>query len=415
LLRLAWTRAGKSAGAPTSVNLADRAFADDQHKSAAKEGRKSIEFANRRNDAAQEIATRYANMKQAGLSVKDLQGPAVDRLAVMDSRALLLLEGQPPHAREGEARALVAESMTSAAYRAAFTRETAEWTLSDAGRQAGGAANVARIDAREQTAAASAGATDQKQSSKDAVSPDREGTGSNSMRSEGDTSAKRRAIPPLEDRFNIVKSGLVAKEYRFRDQAGKVAFTEKMLSLNTTSESPAAIKAMVERAAERGWETVSLKGSPEFVRQGWIAANAQGLTAVGHTPTSGDREAVAKERARLEVGRAADATQRQGETITRVQTERVEQTETGKGGRRESGLSGQRQLAAAIEKALLDGKVSPEIRGQVRDMMAAEGARRMARGKRIKVPVYDARAPRARAKTISAGPPQRVGDRERSR
>lgn len=94
------------------------------------------------------------------------------------------------------------------------------------------------------------------------------------MRAEGDTSAKRRAIPPLEDRLNIVKSGLVAKEYHFRDQAGKVAFTEKMFSLNTSSESPAAIKAMVERAAERGWETVSLKGSPEFVRQGWIAANA---------------------------------------------------------------------------------------------------------------------------------------------
>jgi hypothetical protein len=218
-----------------------------------------------------------------------------------------------------------------------------------------------------------------------------------------------------QSRFNIVKSGLVAKEYHFRDQAGKVAFTEKMFSLNTTSESPAAIKAMVERAAERGWETVSLKGSPEFVRQGWIAANTHGLKAVGHTPTPGDREAVANERARLDVGRAAEGTQRQGETIAVVQAERVEQNESVKGGRRESGLSGQRQLAGAIEKALLDGKVSPEIRGQVRDMMASEGARRMARGDRFKVPVYDARAPRARAKTISAGPPQRVGDRERSR
>ena len=147
-----------------------------------------------------------------------------------------------------------------------------------------------------------------------------------------------------------------------------------------------------------------LKGSPEFVRQGWIAANAHGLKAVGHTPTPGGREVVAKELARLEVGRAAEGIQRQGETINRVQAERVEQTETGKRRQSASGLSGQRQLAAVIEKALLDGKVSPEIRGQVRDMMAAEGARRMARGDRIKVPVYDARASRARAKTISAGP-----------
>lgn len=399
---------------PGYASLADRAFADDQQKSAAKEDRKSFEFADRRNDAAQEIATRYANMKQAGLSVKDLQGPAVDRLAVMDSRALLLLEGQPPHAREGEARALVAESMKSAAYRATFTRETAEWTVSDPGRQPGAAGNVAKSEVREQTAAAPAAAADQKQSSKDAAAPDREGTSSNSMHAEGDTGAKRRAIPPLEDRFNVVKSGLVAKEYHFRDQAGKVAFTEKMFSLNTTSESQAAIKAMVERAAERGWGTVSLKGSPEFVRQGWIAANAHGLKAVGHTPTSGDRDAVAKELARLEVGRATEGTQRQGETITRVQAERVEQIDAGKAGRSASGMSSRRQLASAIEKALLDGKVSPEIRGQVRDMVAAEGARRMARGDRIKVPVYDARAPRDRAKTISVGP-QRVGDRELSR
>ena len=150
------------------------------------------------------------------------------------------------------------------------------------------------------------------------------------------------------------------------------------------------------------------------MRQGWIAANAHGLKAVGHTPTPGDREAVAKERARLEVGRAAKGTQRQGETITRVQAERVEQNETSKVGRSASGMISGRQLAAAIEKALLDGKVSPEIRGQVRDMIAAEGARRTARGDRIKVPVYAARALRARAKTVSAGP-QRLGDRERSR
>ncbi len=399
---------------PGYASQAARALAEDQQKSAAKEERKAIEFANGRNDAAQEIATRYANMKQAGLSVKDLQGPAVDRLAVMDSRALLLLEGQPAHARESEARALVAESMKSAAYRATFTRETAEWTMSDTGRQAGAAANAAKSEVREQTPVAPTVAAEQKQSSKDAAAPEREGTGSNSMRAEGDTGAKRRAIPPLDDRFNIVKNGLVAKEYYFRDQAGKVAFTEQMFRLNTTSESPAAIKAMVERAAERGWETVRLKGSPEFVRQGWIAANAQGLKAVGHTPTRADREAVVKERVRLEVGRVADGAQRQTEAIGRVQAERVERSETGKVGRSESGPSNQRQLAAAIEKALLDGKVSPEIRGQVRDMLAAEGGRRMARGDRFKVPVYDALAPRGRAKTISAGP-QRLGDRERSR
>ena len=42
------------------------------------------------------------------------------------------------------------------------------------------------------------------------------------------------------------------------------------------------------------------------------------------------------------------------------------------------------------EKALVEGKVSPELRGQVRVMMTAEDAKRVARGERFKVPVYDA-------------------------
>ena len=231
------------------------------------------------------------------------------------------------------------------------------------------------------------------------------------MRSDGDTADKRRAIPPLEDRFNVKRVGLVEKEYHFRDQTGKVAFTDKFMSISTGGESPAAIKAMVDRAAERGWETMKLNGSPEFVRQGWIAATAQGLKAVGHTPTVSDREAASKERTRLQVGHDGPVPQRPGEAVGQVQSDYAEGVS---GDRKAAERGGQRQLAAAIEKALVDGKVPLELRGQVRAMMVAEGAKRVARGERSKVPVYDARAPRTRAKTVQAGP-QRHGDRERSR
>ena len=234
----------------------------------------------------------------------------------------------------------------------------------------------------------------------------------NSVRSQADTTGKRRAIEPLEDRFNVLRTGPVEKEYHFRDQAGKVAFTDRLFSISTTSESPAAIKGMVERAAERGWQTVSLKGSAEFVRQGWIAANAQGLNAVGHTPTASDRDAVIKERARLEMGPDIDGVKHKVQAIGQAPSAQVERVSSGS--RDTQGHGESRHLATAIEKALVDGKVSPEIRGQVRAMMAAEGARRAAGGERVKVPVYDARAPRARAKTIQAGP-QQLRDRERSR
>lgn len=395
---------------PQYAGLAERASAEEQQRSAAKEDRKAFEYASRRDDAADSIAGRYATMANAGLTIKDLQGPALDRLAVKDSRDLLLIEGFPPHPRASEAKALIADSMKSDAYRAKFNRETAEWAMPGVGRPASLSARAVSVElpgqVRESGAMPAA-----KQGGTAPRSAERVGADINSMRSEGDTAEKRRAIPPLEDRFNVKRIGLIEKEYHFRDQAGKVAFTDKLLSISTGSESPAAIKAMVDRAAERGWETVRLIGSPEFVRQGWIAATAQGLKAVGHTVTAGDREAAAKERARLQVGHDGPAPQRPGEAVGRVQSDYAERVS---GDRKAAELGGQRQLASAIEKALVDGKVSPELRGQVRAMMAAEGAKRVARGERFKVPVYDARAPRARAKTIQAGP-QRHGDRERSR
>jgi len=235
------------------------------------------------------------------------------------------------------------------------------------------------------------------------------------MRSEGDTTEKRRGslrpVPPLEDRFNVKRIGLVEKEYHFRDQAGKVAFTDKFRSISTGSESPAAIKAMVDRAAERGWETIRLNGSREFVRHGWIAATAQGLKPVGHTATTGDREAAAKESLRLQVTQDAPTSQRPVEAIVQVQSTHTERVT---GDRTAAALSGQRQLSAAIEKAIADGKVSPELRGQVRAMMTAEGAKRVARGDRFKVPVYDSRAPRVRSKSAQTVA-HRSDNRERLR
>ena len=127
---------------PQYAGLAERAYTKNQQRSAAKEERKALEFADRRDDAADSIAARYATMARAGLTVKDLQGPALDRLAIKDSRDLLLIDGFPPHLRAGEAKALVADSLKSDAYRAAFDRETAEWTTHDVGRQPGLAARA---------------------------------------------------------------------------------------------------------------------------------------------------------------------------------------------------------------------------------------------------------------------------------
>ncbi len=402
-------RAALKEVSPPYAALAERQFADDQLRSANKDARKALEFGSRRDDAADNIAARYEALAGAGLTASDLKGPALDRLASKDSRDLLLIDGSPPHPRAGDSKALVSDSLKVDAYRATFERETAEWVTPGAdGRPELSWRNPA-AESRGQESQPSSSPSIEKQNG----GPPAEKTGenTNAMRSEGDAASKRRAIPPLEDRFNIQRTGLIEQAYHFRDQAGKVAFTDKLQSITTSTESPAAIKAMVDRAAERGWQTVRLSGSPEFARQGWIAATAQGLKPVGHTPTIADQEAATKERVRLQVSQDLPA-----QSKPSTSHEKVRSLQVGSVGadRDQSEAVGQRLLAAAIEKALADGKVSPELRGQVRVALTAEGAKRASRGERFKVPVYDARAPRTHEKTLQVGP-QRLGDRERSR
>lgn len=109
----------------------------------------------------------------------------------------------------------------------------------------------------------------------------------------------QRIETPLEDRFNVVTKFGRGRDYHFRDQPGKVAFKERWLSMQTTSDTPAVVKGMLDRAQERGWESVRIKGSEEFQRQAWVAATARGIKAVGYEPTQGDRTAANEERARL--------------------------------------------------------------------------------------------------------------------
>lgn len=109
----------------------------------------------------------------------------------------------------------------------------------------------------------------------------------------------REPVPPLAERFNIRRS-VLTKEYEFRDRPGTVAFAERFSTLRSAQSSPAVAIAMIDRAGERGWSTVRVKGSAEFKRQAWIAAEARGIKAIGYEPTKGDIEAAQAERSRLE-------------------------------------------------------------------------------------------------------------------
>lgn len=138
---------------------------------------------------------------------------------------------------------------------------------------------------------------------------------------EADLRPGHKAVPPLEERFSVVHH-VARREYQFRDQPGQTAFVERWLSMQSAHEAPAVVKAMLDRADERGWTHVRVNGSIEFQRQAWIAATARGIKAVGYEPTEGDRAAALAERARLDKERGQAQT---GGTITREATR--EQTE----------------------------------------------------------------------------------------
>jgi hypothetical protein len=210
-----------------------------------------------------------------------------------------------------------------------------------------------------------------------------------------------RAFPPLEERFNVIRH-LMTRDYEFRDQPGKLAFTERPFSLRTSVDHPSAVKAMVDRAMERGWEAIRISGSTEFQRHAWIAATARGIKAVGYEPTPGDREAASRERERMALDRSG-ASARSPNTSSQHAQNRPAAT-----------AARDRQVLVALDKAMKDGKVPAELRDRLRERVSAENARRTAQGHRVAVKVYDPAAPRPKAKVPDFAA-QRSGERERSR
>ena len=114
---------------------------------------------------------------------------------------------------------------------------------------------------------------------------------SNTLRHADGSAPRRQAHPPLEERF-VRRRGLLTTRYEFKEQPGRLAFSEGIATLKTNGHAPVIALAMVDRAAERGWATVRVSGSAEFGRAIWLAALAQGIKTVGYEPTQADKDLV---------------------------------------------------------------------------------------------------------------------------
>ncbi|ONF49437.1 hypothetical protein RSM1_09185 [Methylobacterium radiotolerans] len=65
----------------------------------------------------------------------------------------------------------------------------------------------------------------------------------------------------------------------------------------TKREDLNTIRAMVDIAAARGWDTVHLTGTKDFKREAWIEAAARGIEAKGYRPSDPDRQEADRRRA----------------------------------------------------------------------------------------------------------------------
>lgn len=75
-----------------------------------------------------------------------------------------------------------------------------------------------------------------------------------------------------------------------RENPAAVAFEDRGdKGLHTSKSDQDTIKAMLDMAQSKGWESIKLKGSEQFKREAWIEAQMRGIKTKGYEPTDKDR------------------------------------------------------------------------------------------------------------------------------
>ena len=134
---------------------------------------------------------------------------------------------------------------------------------------------------------------------------------------------------PIFDRsgYDVPKSvanQYVAHEGKFLDRKSEtVHFEDKGRSLSTASEDRDVIVHMVEVAKAKNWGELQLKGSEEFRRQAWIAAELAGVPTRGFKPKAQDRAALTAAREAMRIGAGQGAGERSNDA-DQVRTNEME-------------------------------------------------------------------------------------------
>lgn len=122
---------------------------------------------------------------------------------------------------------------------------------------------------------------------------------------------------PILEKFGYevpksVRDCYVAHEGKFLDRKSEtVHFEDKGRTLATASEDRDVIQHMVAVAQAKNWGELQLKGTEEFRRQAWIAAELAGVPSRGFKPKAHDRASVeaARDAMRITAGQRVDTSE----------------------------------------------------------------------------------------------------------
>ena len=93
---------------------------------------------------------------------------------------------------------------------------------------------------------------------------------------------------PLSIQKKFIVSDAVPGQFFFHDRQQQLAFADQGNKLVTADHQPDVVRSMIELAKEKGWASVSLKGSEEFKRESWLQARLAGLDVKGFEPKPED-------------------------------------------------------------------------------------------------------------------------------
>jgi hypothetical protein len=186
-----------------------------------------------------------------------------------------------------------------------------------------------------------------------------------------------------------VTNQYVAHEGKFLDRKSEtVHFEDKGRSLSTASEDRDVIAHMVEVAKAKNWGELQLKGTEEFRRQAWIAAELASVPTRGFKPKAQDRAALTAAREAMRIGAGEGAGERStdadkartnemesADAAAQKQPASPESTKTGTPARESAAPEGDRPPAAQPSSAMPASPIqdTPTPAGVTAGVLVAHG------------------------------------------